>query len=302
MMDSFEPQSRPRSSSRPLTGSRWSSSLNLILLTYFAVFVVQVIASSGEGRVLPLERHFALSLDEVLRGPWRLFTFPFFHSTGAPWHFAVVFASLVLIAQPLEERLGCPRVSLLFLASGVFVGLVHLGISLAFPDVIPPEARILGGSGALFGLMGVYFWYFWDCRVLLGVRGWIMATLLFGGVFISGQGLVVDGEIVHGPQAAGLLFGVTTVFAGPRLRRLRTRWTSARKVRWLVRDSELGARVDALLAKISRNGWGSLSWRERRYLRKASGQYKERITEEAPPQDAAASRPSTGSGKGTPNL
>jgi membrane associated rhomboid family serine protease len=77
--------------------------------------------------------------------PWRLLAYAFLH--GNPVHLLMNFASLWSLGPALERSLGSVRFAVLYVVASV-------GGGLAVCLVNHPEQRVVGGSGALFGMLG----------------------------------------------------------------------------------------------------------------------------------------------------
>ena len=273
MAESYRPRFRQRSRPHTITVKRWSTPAKLLLGLYLVTFIAQLFPLSRFGFAAS-EMTFALSGEEVIRGPWRLVTFLLFHSTGDLYHFIMIFLTLLVVTADLEERVGWRMFGLLFLAGGLGGGLSHLAISAAFPSLVAPSVRTLGASGAAYGLLCAYFWHFRDSVVFGLIRGKFLGLILVAAIFGSGWHSHGGEGIEYRTQAAGLLMGASVLFLQPRLLRLRARRASSRKVRSIVADAQVAVRVDELLEKISLQGLGALSRSEKRFLRRASEQYR----------------------------
>ncbi len=136
---------------------------------------------------------------EVLVRPWTLVTYMFLHA--GLWHLLFNMIALFFFGPRLEARLGSRHFLLLYLASG-FVG--------AFLSVFTPYARIVGASGAVFGVLLGFarYWpreriYIW--AILPVESRWLVVFLtvlsLYGG--ITGA----QGGIAHFAHLGGFLGG-----------------------------------------------------------------------------------------------
>ena len=79
--------------------------------------------------------------------PWRMITSTFLH--GSPVHILFNMYSLFIFGPVIESAVGRVRFLVLYLVAG-FAGSVAVLL-------LAPEVRVLGASGAIFGLMGAYF-------------------------------------------------------------------------------------------------------------------------------------------------
>jgi stage IV sporulation protein FB len=73
-----------------------------------------------------------------------------------------------------------------------------------------------------------------------------------------------------GPEYEGMDFSESLRPDPPRKRRKVSRWTVRRLRREAQQESDLQSRIDAILAKVSAQGMHSLTWSERRTLKKAT--------------------------------
>lgn len=144
-------------------------------------------------------RYLALVPRAILIQPWGLFTYMFVH--GGFWHLAFNMIGLFFFGPRLETQLGGKSFLGLYLLSG-------LGGAVA--SFIPPLLPVVGASGAVFGvLLGfAYFWpreriYIWgvlpiEARWLVGI---LAAMSLYSG--ISGTG----GDVAHFAHLGGFVAG-----------------------------------------------------------------------------------------------
>jgi membrane associated rhomboid family serine protease len=207
--------------------------------------------------------------------PWTLITYMFLHADI--WHLVFNMLALFFFGPRLEFRLGGPRFMGLYFTSGVVAALVSV--------LVTPEARIVGASGAVFGVL-LGFARFWprDTIYIWGVlpieARWlviIMAGLsLYGGVAGS------DSGIAHFAHLGGFLGGylyfkmLERLRPGPAPRAPRPpvssgqpaaaeleRWTriDRQRIHPVNRDE-----LDRLMDKIRATGVGSLTPDERAFL------------------------------------
>jgi membrane associated rhomboid family serine protease len=124
----------------------------------------------------------------ILQRPWGVVTYMFVH--GGFWHLAFNMIGLFFFGPRLENQMGGKYFLRLYLLSG-------LG-GAAFSFLFAPHAGVVGASGAVFGvLLGfAYFWpreriYIWgvlpiESRVLVAI---LAAVALFSGVSGSQAGV-----------------------------------------------------------------------------------------------------------------
>jgi membrane associated rhomboid family serine protease len=208
--------------------------------------------------------------------PWTFVTYLFLHGGFA--HILFNMLSLWFFGPRLEDRLGGRAFLGLYFASGITGGLLSIPFS--------PHAAILGASGAVFGVLLGYAW-FWprDQMLIWGIipieaRYMVLLmtamSLWFG---FSGGG----GGVAHFAHLGGFAGGYLFLrFLGrssgsQRFRRRtqpvipRVETTSRAMERWskIPRESmhEVNRdELDRILDKISASGIGSLTPAEREFL------------------------------------
>ena len=268
------------------------------------VFFGQIL-SQMPGKESPLVTLGAYDPRAILDGEvWRLLTACFLHS--GLWH--LFFNMLVLhwAGGKLEELRG-PRESVLFyLIGGVAANVLFLA---AYLGGLTGDARAIGASGAVTAALVVFACHFPHSQVrlwfVLPMPVWV-ATLLFVGLdCMFGFSNVPDprGNIAYFGHLGGAAFGLLYYQSGIRLSSLFTRSPKTRarpRLRVIPApsderpepvgaavapapravsapaDEQLEAKLDAVLAKVSKHGPESLTAEEREILQKASELYKKR--------------------------
>jgi rhomboid protease GluP len=126
----------------------------VVAIAYATLFVLTDIGKAPEQADRLLFAYGLLRPIDVVDGqPWRLFAAAFLH---ANWiHVGLNLLSLLALGPALELTLGSVRFAILYLVSA-------LGGSIAVCLIYEPYGRVLGGSGALFGMMG--------CALALNMR------------------------------------------------------------------------------------------------------------------------------------
>lgn len=141
----------------------------------------------------------ALVPGQMLQRPWTLVSYMFLHAGLGHIFFNML--ALFFFGPRLEARLGSRQFLILYFLSGITGGLLSL--------ILAPHAAVVGASGAVFGVM-LGFAYYWprDQILIWGIipveARWMVAGMtalaLFGG-FTGGGG------IAHFAHLGGFLGG-----------------------------------------------------------------------------------------------
>jgi len=151
------------------TGFSLTPWVRRLLVANGAVFLVSLVVPLGF-----LIRWFGFMPAEILFRPWGIFTYMFVH--GGFWH--VLFNMLVVFffGPPLEQRLGGTEFLKLYLLSGL--GGALLGFVFAF------STPVIGASGAAFGLMLAFAWYWPNAPIYIWGIFPIRAKFLVGAMVV----------------------------------------------------------------------------------------------------------------------
>lgn len=215
----------------------------------------------------------AFSPRSALEHPWTIVTYMFLHVDL--WHLFFNMLALYFFGPMLEVRLGGRRFLGLYFVSGLVGALFSLGT---------PAARIVGASGAVYGVMLGFARYWPRVQVLIWgiipVEAWLLIVgmtllALFGGAGFGQPG------VAHFAHLGGFAGGLVYVLAAERLSpaaRFRARAKGAPKTpaandvaRWKQIDRAALHPVnreefDRVMAKINDGGVGSLTAEERLFL------------------------------------
>ena len=132
----------------------------------------------------------------LLQRPWTAFTYMFLH--GSMGHIFFNMLSLWVFGPPLEARLGGRRFLILYVISGLAGALLSLAT---------PYAPIIGASGAVYGVMLGFAW-FWPRQQLMlwGVVGVEARWLILAFTVISLVGATGgQGGIAHFAHLGGFV-------------------------------------------------------------------------------------------------
>ena len=213
---------------------------------------------------------------------WRLFTYQFIHKDF--WHIFLNMYGLWLFGRYLEGLIGKARLIILYLFCGVLGGIFFLIANWGTP------AGCIGASGAEFGIMVATAIAFPKVTFFLifpplPVKLWVLALVYVGLELIANFNGSQDG-IAHMAHLGGALGGLlymkrliaSAMGSAPRTRRTAPRPTPEPAPAY--DDSEPYAfdqkELDRILDKMSRQGYGQLTERERNSLRRFSEELKKR--------------------------
>jgi membrane associated rhomboid family serine protease len=204
---------------------------------------------------------------------WQLLTYVVLH--GSLWHLLWNMLFLWWFGQEVERLWGRLDYLGLLLGGGVVAALLHAVLASLQGEAGVP---MIGASGAVMAVVILYVCYHPRQPFLFGVPLWgaAMAYLLVDLM----MGLRGGTGVAHMAHLGGAAFGFLSWWLDLRLRRLLTR---RRRVTGSPArpapaaggvNRETRERVDELLAKISREGPGSLTDEEQAFLREASRAYR----------------------------
>lgn len=224
-----------------------------------------------------LETFLALNPYEIRQGfLWQLVTYSFLH--GDIFHLLFNMLSIWMFGSELEHRFGTSKFLQLYFFSAITGALAVFAMS--FTNI--PQGVVIGASGAAYGLLIAY-----------GMT-WPNREVLFWGIFpLKTKYLVMivmallffseRGGISHSCHFGGLVGGFLFLRFGEKIipsfqwNFSLSHWLKKRKFKKYQEDmmSEVKAKekVEELLDKISKQGMGSLTKKEKSFLKDASNKY-----------------------------
>jgi len=256
---------------------RLSPAVKWLILANVAVFLVQIYCASAHR--VDLSQYLGVVPRGVIERlqVWQVVTYMFLHSTSANHliHIVVNMLFLYWFGVELERVMGRGRFVGLYLAGGVAGGIAYA----ATQYVVRMESPAIGASAAVMALLVVYAFHFPNRTVYLfyciplAVKWFVLAAIAMDVLYsASAYG---DG-VAHTAHLGGALYGLLYWRLGPRLGQWFDEFGDRHRDREARRRAADEQRMDDLLAKISREGFDSLSRRERDFLTEQSRRRRER--------------------------
>ncbi len=305
--DYYRPESREREYYRIQPQQSWVFAIIVVnIMVFFAN------ALRGDDQI----NNLLLMTSTTLSHPaewWRLVTYAFAH--GGIWHLVFNMFALFIFGPLVERKYGPIEFICFYFVTTILCAVVwgamnfNLVLVNRMGDVIGP-LRMLGASGAISGViilvicnyprMPVYIWG------ILEMPMWLMGVLFIGGDLLGFFGMSGDRSVAYAVHLAGTGFGAlywwrkwrisvipllfTRRYWQERQRRKRffnpgnysdryNRGTgdeedAARRL--AESDEKRNEEVDAILRKISEKGQNSLTWNERRILKRAARDFQKK--------------------------
>lgn len=254
--------------------SRWV--LRLILANVALFFLEQ--------QAPALMEHLVLVPAQAWREPWTIISYMFLHDPNGFGHIFFNMLALFFFGSRLENRLGGKSFLGLYFCSGIMGALLSL--------LLAPHASIIGASGAVFGVMLGYAWF------------WPRDQILIWGIFpIEARWLIIlttaitlwsgfrgGGTVAHFAHLGGFVGGYlflrlqakrsgmerfrrATLPSAPRLETTASAFERWKKIRRDQLHEVNRDELDRILDKIGAAGIGSLTPGEREFLDRFSARH-----------------------------
>jgi membrane associated rhomboid family serine protease len=185
----------------------WSfpSGVKWLIIANVAVYVVYYFGSWFRGE--PIFDSLILMPSAVVRGAvWQLVTYLFLHSLGSLWHIVFNMLALWMFGTPIEETWGTRRFLQYYFICGIGAGVCVVLANLAFGD---PHQRVLGASGAIYGLLLAFGMLFPNQTVLFSFLFPIKAkymVMIFGAIAFMSS-FQTSSTVSNLAHLGGMLFG-----------------------------------------------------------------------------------------------
>jgi membrane associated rhomboid family serine protease len=143
--------------------------------------------------------------------PWQLLSYAFLHDPRTVAHVFFNMFALYMFGGTLERYWGSRRMLAFYLACAISAGLTQLAVQQIAGGAAEPT---IGASGAVFGILLAFAWYFPRQRVavyfIVPMPAWLFVTIyglveLFFGVTGSQQG------VAHFAHLGGMLGGALCI-------------------------------------------------------------------------------------------
>lgn len=268
---------RSAAGARHVAFPRFSPAVKWLIIANVAVFLLQVYFLKAQR--VDLGGYLGVVPGAVVERlhVWQLFTYMFLHSTSANHIFHILINMLFLywFGVELERVIGRWRFLGLYLGGGVAGGMAYAATQYLTRAANPA----IGASAAVMAVLVVYACHFPNRTVYLfyyipmAVKWFVLGAIAMDLAYSVTA--YADG-VAHAAHLGGALYGLLSWRLGPRV----AQWFDRIGDRHREREARSRAadekRLDELLAKITREGFDSLSRRERGFLTEQSRRRRER--------------------------
>ncbi|TFG49729.1 MAG: rhomboid family intramembrane serine protease [Candidatus Brocadiia bacterium] len=200
---------------------------------------------------------------------WRLVTYQFLHDQQMITHIIFNMIGLYFLGPTLERNWGSKRFIIFYLGCGIAGGLFYLFlVSVHILD----SGLMVGASGAILGMLAacailfpqfvVFFLFF---PVPIRVAALIMTVLYIFNIIVGGPN--AGGDAAH---LAGMAAGAVYVFWPYLKNRIVFKPRAGRWEKKMYELRNLQAEVDRILEKVHDKGIHSLTFSEKRTLKRAT--------------------------------
>ena len=176
-----------------------------LILVNVAVYLLQQVYGDQLTQTLAL-----WPLGSGLFRPWQLLTYAFLHDPHGLTHIFFNMFALFMFGRPLEAYWGARRLVLFYLVCVLSAALTQLAVQ-------GPGAaeEVIGASGAVFGLLLAFAWYFPRQRVVLlllpvPLPAWLFVTL-YGATELAFGVTGTQQGVAHFAHLGGMLGGALCI-------------------------------------------------------------------------------------------
>lgn len=266
----------------------------ILIIVNAGVFVIQLLFSTissqwGTSPILP-DSNF---IDEIVQQPiivgpdrfttlfwlyppfavgkmwlWQFVSYMFLHSIHDPWHLIINMLVLWMFGGEVERVMGTRKFLTMYFTAGIFAGIMCC--------IFTPYNPILGASGAIFAIEIAFAMFFPNVTIIFYVfpiKAKYLVTI-FAGITIFNCLLPSGGNVAHFAHLGGLVYGFLFIRYEPRFSQLIISWQKQQRERSERKGDELRDEVDQLLDKVNREGFKSLTKKEKAFLKNASKRFR----------------------------
>ncbi|MBI3520490.1 MAG: rhomboid family intramembrane serine protease [Bacteroidetes bacterium] len=257
------------------------STLTILLIVNVSIFfIINISAGVFKSDFITLNMALPLNWNEFIFKPWTLFTYMFSHKD-----LGHIFYNLLLLyfsAQTFLNFLSEKKLLYVYIMSGLMGGITLLILSAIFPEAFA-YSILFGASAAVIGIVTSLAMYIPNLPVslfgIIEMKYKYYALLIFAVSTIIDFNINTGGKISHfGGAFFGLLFGYLlkngkdlsefSFFRRPKKTTLKVVHSNSAKSYEQSNNNQ--QTIDALLDKISKNGYENLSKAEKELLFKLS--------------------------------
>lgn len=209
----------------------------------------------------------------ALKQPWRWITYQYLH--GSAGHFFFNMIGLYFFLPTLELMWGWKKALAFYTAGGIAAGVTFAAMALLLPGM-GKYASLIGASASVLAAMGAVALLSPSRQLIIlvfpvPIR---VAVGLFGAYYLLSS--LADKNLSDAAHLGGLAFGFFAPWvAGPWLSKFTHNWQRRRKQQTVVSEQVEQATIDQILQKVHERGMNSLSWSERRTLKRATERQRE---------------------------
>lgn len=209
----------------------------------------------------------------AFKQPWRWVTYQYLH--GSAGHFFFNMIGLYFFLPTLELMWGWKKALAFYTAGGIAAGVTFAAMALLLPGM-GKYASLIGASGSVLAAMGAVALLSPSRQLIIlvfpvPIR---VAVGLFGAYYLLSS--LADKNLSDAAHLGGLAFGFFAPWlAGPWLSKFTHNWQRRRKQQVVLSEQVEQATIDQILQKVHERGMNSLSWSERRTLKRATERQRE---------------------------
>lgn len=250
----------------------WRAVRLLVLLSGTAFLFAWAVRGDYAG----LAREVGVSADGLLAGRvWQPICFVVL--SASVFDLLAAIAMLLAFGRAVERAVGPARLVAAFLLTALGAAAAHVGMGLL---LLPGDVPLNGPLVLGFAAVSCYLLLFPDARFLGSVETrWVFLSTSLASlalVLALSASPEIAGRTSHLAHLSGLILGAPALALVLGAFAAVERWRTSREIRTLEEEVEVRAQVENLLEKISRDGIGVLTWKERRFLDSASRRFYRR--------------------------